>query len=306
MTSTLIAPPPVTEGIQRAVLATLTINAWSTSIMDKTITNEVTVAKKASVNSGRFTKRLLPKAATKDLSSIASDAREAHNFYTMPWNGRGTRLLPTAVMQAYDDQMLRLKQDYEDARNRFCDSYYTNIDEARAWLGDMFRREEYPSVAKVRESIEMSVLKEPVPNVDSFLTTEGISPEEVEQLRRDLERENEARLQVANTNLFERLYEVVSRATERLEETNDGKPKTFRDSMITNMQELVSLMPSMNLSNDPRITSMTESLQATLEGLEPNMLRPGKKNAAFDSERRQQLKQELDRTSALLSAYRPE
>jgi hypothetical protein len=47
----------------------------------------------------------------------------------------------------------------------------------------------------------------------------------------------------------------------------------FRASILSNIQEVVAMLPDLNVTDDPHLTKMSKDITAMLKGLDPEMLR---------------------------------
>ena len=68
---------------------------------------------------------------------------------------------------------------------------------------------------------------------------------------------------------FQRVYDAVGRMAERLStyepsSAEDNAKNTFRDSLVYNVVELADLLPSLNITDDQRLTDLAKRLKADL------------------------------------------
>ena len=80
-----------------------------------------------------------------------------------------------------------------------------------------------------------------------------LASHDTERVKRGIEREIEERLHDAVDDLYRRLGEAVERVSERLTEDGEGKPLVFRDTMISNVRDLVDVVPRLNIFGDDRL-----------------------------------------------------
>ena len=71
-----------------AMLVSLRITAWSGRLYDRQASNHVAANHDASANAGRYTKRLLPKAAFAALTATVSEARTQFTLRQLASLGR--------------------------------------------------------------------------------------------------------------------------------------------------------------------------------------------------------------------------
>ena len=61
-------------------------------------------------------------------------------------------------------------------------------------------------------------------------------------------------------DLYRRMAEAVERVSERLQEDDNGKPLVFRDSMISNIRDLVDVVPRLNIFGDDELARLWSSV----------------------------------------------
>ena len=278
-----------------AMLVSLRISAWSGRLYDREASDHVAVQHDASTTAGRYTKRLLPKAALAALNATVSETRTQHYAQSMPWDDKGSRLLTVANYEHYTDIMDGLRERLVRQRARFIEDYDHYVEQARMDLGKLFRIEDYPSKDRLRDRFSIRYRITPVPDADHFIAR--LASEDTERVKRDIESHIEEQLHDAVGDLYRRLAEAVERVSERLDEAEDGKPLVFRDTMISNIRDLVDVVPRLNIFGDQRLASLCEQVKDRIAGVEPDSLRPSK---TFDPVARDRVKRDAD---ALLEQF---
>jgi hypothetical protein len=281
-------------GVARAaMLVDLNIAVYSGRKQDKATQGEVTAAKgSASKKAASVYKNLF--AECKELDAITkfqARARAEHYRLTMPWNDQGARLLPTAALLDYQKSMGRYQAEFARLVDAFLDKYDTLVASAAFQLGTLFDRDEYPTRPQVARRFRMDVSFTPLPTAGDFRL--DIESEVQRELVEQYERRLEAQLTQATQDAWDRLYKALSRLSDRLVIDEDGKKRTFHDTMVTGAQELCELLTAMNVTNDPKLESARCQLENLLSGVTPKELRE-------EDSTRVQTKQKVD---AILSAF---
>ena len=271
MTSNTIDTTP---GIARAaMLATLNISMYSGRKMDRNTQAEVTAAKgAASANAASVYKNLFSDCAELEaVTKFAGNVRNWHYRMTLPWSDSGLRLLPTKAFMDYTQDMNRHKQQFEFLVDAFLNKYDTLVAAAAFKLGTLFDRDEYPTRDAIALKFRFDVDYMPLPLAGDF----RLDIEHEVQL--DLARQYEARLSTqlaqAQRDAWDRLYTVLTQLQDRLSLTDDGKKKIFRDTTVTNAQELCSALTSLNVTNDPQLEAARQRLEDAMMGVKPTDLR---------------------------------
>ncbi len=283
-----------------AMLVILRISAWSGRLYDREASDHVAAHHDASTNVGRYNKRLLPKAALAALNATMSEARTRHYANSLPWDDKGSRLLTVANYEHYTEMMDGLRERLVRQRARFIEDFDHYVEQARLDLGKLFRIEEYPSKEDLRGKFSIRYRITPVPDADHFIAR--LASDDTERVKRDIERHIEEQLHDAVGDLYRRLAEAVERVSERLNEDGDGKPLVFRDTMISNIRDLVDVVPRLNIFGDQRLASLCEQVKDRIAGVEPDSLRPSR---TFDPVVRDRVKRDADALMEQFAGYFP-
>ena len=262
-----------------AMLADLTISGWSGTKLDKQVTQDVASQHGASSDAGTYSKRLVAKDALAEIRKIATEARNLHYQYTLPWAQNGARILPSAVYAKYATEMREIQDRYELAVKNFLAVYDGEIELAKTRLGGMFNDADYPGVAEIEGKFSWEINISPIPSASDFRVS--MSEEMAKAIRQDIEAKGNKAMQDATRSLFERVARTVSHMAESLEEYGEvidenGKARRinpFRDTLVTNVQDLVDLLPALNNTGDSALTTVTEEIKKRLLASTPDELR---------------------------------
>ena len=281
-----------------AMLVSLRISAWSGKLYDREASDHVAAQHDASSSAGRYNKRLLPKAALAGLNATMSETRTEHYTQSLPWDDRGSRLLTVANYERYTGIMDGLRERLVRQRARFIEDFDDYVEQARLDLGKLFRIEDYPSKDQLRDRFSIRYRITPVPDADHFIAR--LASDDTERVKRDIERHIEEQLHDAVGDLYRRLAEAVERVSERLQEDDDGKPLVFRDTMISNIRDLVDVVPRLNIFGDQRLARLCEGVKDRIAGVEPDSLRPSR---TFDPVVRARVKHDTDALMEQFAGY---
>jgi hypothetical protein len=213
-------------------------------------------------------------AECKELDAITkfqARARAEHYKLTLPWNDQGARLLPTAALLDYQKTMQRYKDEFNRLVDAFLDKYDTLVAGAAFQLGTLFDRNEYPSRGKVAQRFRMDTSFTPLPTGGDFRL--DVESDVQRQLIADYEDKLDAKIKAANQDSWTRLYNAISKLSDRLTVDEDGKKRTFHDTTVTNAVELCELLHVMNITGDSALTKAARKLEEVLSGVTPKELR---------------------------------
>jgi hypothetical protein len=269
-------PKSDTSLASQAMLCSLSISAWSGYSFDRDASEEIAMIHGADKDSGRFNKRLVPRKELKEITQIVGRARRDHEFVTLPWGDDGYRVLPAAAYMDHTETMRRHAADFKGAVSGLL-ARFEDLVTKQSRLGTLFKAEDYPGMreeggtlrfafpAELRERFSFETKVLPLPDADDFRVT--IGDEDRERIKRQIADSIQASLRVGTRELWQRLYKVVSHMSARMAEYNtaeDGsKPKLY-DSMITNIVEIVDVLPKLNIAADTELDRMAGEVRRAL------------------------------------------
>lgn len=292
-TSETFKPDTVAGVARAAMMVDLHISVYSGRKQDKATQGEVTLAKgSGSQKAASVYKNLFAECKELDaLTKFQARVRAEHYRLTLPWNDQGARLLPTMALFEYQKTMDRFNQEFDHLVGIFLDKYDTLVAAAAFQLGSLFDRKEYLSRAQVALRFRMESSFTPLPTGGDFRL--DIESEVQRGLVAQYERRMEAKLAEANQDAWSRLHAALMRLSDRLVVDEDGKKRTFHDTMVTGALDLCELLHTLNVTNDPALTQASRKVAELLSGVTPKELRD-------EHSTRIQTKQQVD---AILDAF---
>jgi len=254
-----------------AVLVNLSVRTWAANILDRTVSRAVAETHGTDAKAGRFWKTLVPKKQGTPLGNILAIERAARTFHaenTLPWMHDGMRILPTSNYATYMEKMRGYKADLEKAVAVFVNDYDSLIAQAKESLKTLFREDDYPTRSEVISRFGLSLTVLPMPKTATFEEA-NLGDVEVERITQDLTAEMAVTMQRATEDLWSRLYACVTNLHTRL----DGDPQYLREGVLDNANELLDLLPRLNITNDEKLEQLSEKLRSTFKGMTANSLR---------------------------------
>jgi hypothetical protein len=241
----------------RAMLAQLSISQWTARKQDKTVTAEVERAH-AAHDAGKFNKLLVDKTLLEPISKLSAKVREYHYFTTLAWSDSGARLLPSALFMDYTVRMRGFKADFQRAVNDMLAKYPAEVQAARARLGSMYKPDDYPQAAELRQRFSVDVEFLPVPDGADFRL--DLSEEAQTELRQSVTQSVANRQAAAVQSTYQRVRDVVSKIADRLS-VDDA---VFKDSLIGNARDLCVVLKALNITDDAGINDVHDQIYGQL------------------------------------------
>lgn len=250
----------------QAMLVTLSVSCWTARKQDKKVSAEVE-ANHGAHDAGRYNKLLVDKVHLDPLTSFAGQIRQYHYKMTAPWMDNGARLLPSKLSMEYFAEIRKLKQDYQNLVSNFIQLYNTQlVQAARQRLGTMYNPDDYPAGSDLFAKFGVDVDIQPIPDGQDFRVDVGDA--ERQRIAQDIADKVAARTAAAQRDAWARIREAVSAIESRL-----SAPKgRIYDTLISNAEALVRVLPGLNVANDPRMDQVCSEVTSRLI-IDPQRLR---------------------------------
>jgi hypothetical protein len=262
----------------RLLCVSLNISQWQGRKLDKRETQELAVKHNLPNEAGRVYKTLLPMASSLDkVHKQTGKIRTYYYEHTVPWEYSRNALKAEGYIKFAQDM-----RDMIDEWTHYADDFKRQYPSLHAMapsvLNGLYRAEDYPSPEQMNRNFNVELRFMPLPEVGNIVI-EAADASEAEaasaaerELREELERGMTARYEAAMQDVWKRLYDCASKTHERLADPRN----TFRDSLVDNARDLVRVLPSLNITNDPNLIAMAKQLDDSLCRHHPETLRqPG-------------------------------
>ena len=246
---------------ERAMLAAVHISIWTAIKHDRKISREVAEQHGAYAGAGRYNKQLLREAERlESLRSLSGQIRQYFYKITLPWSDEGYRLLPAHFYFELTTKMREFETAFAQQVEEFLAVYPSYIEQVRPELNGLFREEDYPSTDKLRNKFGVKLEVLPIPSGNDFRVT--LSEEEQARVAREIDENVRQSLQKGTEDLWARLKGVVAHMVDRLNEPDSR----FHASLVTNIGELVDLLPRLNVNQDEELNRFAGEIRDRLCG----------------------------------------
>ena len=252
---------------EKALLVELRIGNWSGRRYDPSASLSLADTYRNDPEYARVNKAIIAKDEIKKILRVVNMARRVHYEMTLPWGDGGLRLLPGELYLEYSRKIGSLKQQFVAKVEKFCLAYPRLVKAAQGVLNGLFNPDDYPSIDEVRRKFSFDIHFSPISDASDLRVK--LQAHEVDKLRRDIESRQGELQEEAMRSLWKRLYEVIRPLAEKLNDPTG----IFRDSLVGNVHDLVTLLPSLNVTQDPELTRMANEVRRKLCGYSPEELR---------------------------------
>jgi hypothetical protein len=271
-------PKHITSLSTSCVLVSIESHVWNATVQDREISEEVTSAKRADKDAGKFVKNLLAKNA--EHKAVLNYRQTIYNWMqrcTYDWAG-SQRLLPVANLTKFHTEYRDHVQKFNDLVDDFLDKYPSIVSNMAFVQGTMFDRSEYPDVSELRHKFSIDLVQSEVPTGDFRCTiAQDLAEDMSKHYERQAKRLVEDILNKQTTQLTE-IMKSISHCCETETVVDDkGEVKIRRrklyDSTLDRARELCETFKNFNLTADPRLEEARAGLERLLDGVEIEKLR---------------------------------
>lgn len=270
-TSPLAPINAINDLSDRAMLVRLSLHMPGFQRQNKKVAKEVADKYGADETMGKFVESLIAKEAMARLNQIESGLRANYYELTLPWDDNGTRICSAAGYMHLVALVRAGQSQWEPAVDAFVADWEAHVGEAKRKRNGLFDPSQYPTKEQVRHRFEFIWRVSPLPKTEDFRV--GLSSDEQRVIREQYEDTLKQTLNESMADVWNRLKTVVTQMRDRLKDLQEGESKTVRDSVVTNITELLGVVPALNLTGNPDVTRFCADIQRELTTVEPETLR---------------------------------
>jgi hypothetical protein len=267
----------VRESVSKALacnymLAKLHVRIWSGRKTDKDASAELLADKGAVANAAAVVKNLFAgkDGPLKDTHAAYTRIRTWFYEHTAPWTTnsvgamKGDRLISTAQSINFLGEFARLKKEAEAVKQDFLNDYDQLVQDVAQSLGQLYDATQYPTKAEVARLFGAEMSLQPLPETTDFNRLTNVPAELVSGLSDQYERNMEAQMNNALSDVQKRLLGELERMDTQLSKVAKGEKTRLFKSMASNLKHLVGLARSMNFTDNAEITSIVDSIEEHL------------------------------------------
>ena len=260
----------------KALMVRLVRKKLNRNKMDKDLGVLLRDMKKVSEASAvRVNKSLFSKTCTDAYMKVYNDGSKYFSRVTLPWDDRGWRLLGIELFEDFQKSVKQYTKQYREKVLDFIENIEVHIEDSKSMLGEAFCIDDYKFLAP-NGSVDRDYLLEQFAFEVEFNTvTSGedlrasLTEDDRHIIAEQINKQAQENFQRANKHIITSLHECILAIHDRLCEDEN----VFRDTLITNLEDLCDLIPKMNIAGDPKINDLAERAKKGLTKWEPAVLR---------------------------------
>ena len=238
---------------------------WTGRKLDRKASDEVEIQNRAHPRMANVHKKLL--GDCQELIAIrkfVGNVRNSHYRMTLPWSDMGLRIIPTTKYFDYHKQMTEYQDEFYKMLDKFLGVYDWAVIQAETTLGDMFNKNDYPSVDTLRGKFNWRLSYIPMPDAGDFRV--DIGNEQADAIREQCAEYYSTMFHQA----IQEIAEPLKNMSERLDYSNGEDKKVFRDTLVSNVITAIDLL---GVTTDPKFVKIKQELDHAFVGVTPDALR---------------------------------
>lgn len=271
-------PKHIVSLASSCVLVSVESHVWNATVQDREISDEVTTAKRADRDAGKFVKNLLAKNA--EHKAVLNYRQAIYNWSqrcTYDWAG-SQRLLPVANLTKFHTEYREHVKKFNELVDDFLDKYPSIVSNMAFVQGAMFDRSQYPDVSELRGKFSIDLIQSEVPTGDFRCTIAAdLADDMSKHYERQAKRLVEDILSKQTTQLVEIMKSISYCCETETVVDDNGEVKVRRrklyDSTLERARELCETFKGFNLTADPRLEEARVKLEGILGDLTIEQLR---------------------------------
>ena len=202
------------------------------------------------------------------LTAIRSEATQYWKTHSLPYPEPGIRLIRHDSVENFDGTFEMLRSRMVDAVDQLQNHFDDIKTAARERLGSLYDASDYPV-----SLIETFAMEWDFPSVDPPDYLRQLNPALFEQQAQMVSRRFEQAVELAEQAFIEELEKLVSHLSERLAGDDDGKPKIFRDSAVSNLTDFFDRFRNLNVRSNAQLDQLVGQCEQAINGVDPQSLR---------------------------------
>jgi hypothetical protein len=251
------------------VLVSVESHVWNATVTSKEISDEVTAAKKASKDSGKFVKNILANNA--EHKAVLNYRQTLYNWaqrHTYDWAG-SQRLLPVVNLARFHAEYREHEKKFYELVEDFLHKYPAIVSNMAFVQGDMFDRNEYPDAAELRRRFSVDLIQSEVPTGDFRC---AIAQDLLDDMTLHYEKQAKRMVEDILSKQTQQLIDVMESISycceteTTVDENGEVKVRKRRlyDATLERAKELCETFRDFNLVADPKLEQARAALQKAL------------------------------------------
>lgn len=261
---------------ENAILIRTNIRMWSGKTKDLELSAITAAQNNASTDAVESYTAALEKFDRKPIEVVANEARNWLADNTNFWD-TGVRLVATNDYERVRTKLDGLRISFYEELNRFLARRDDLAVKAKSRLGILFKG--FPEREELAKKYEFSIRTEAIARTDD-IRLRHVDTAAIQEIEKHMMEMHAQKLTEVNKNLLIRIQTVLSNFAEAMGRTyklKGGEEVTrWSDTIITNIFELLDVVPALNISNDAQVNAIAKRIGDEMRTFQADTLRKDK------------------------------
>lgn len=266
------------------------------TMMDVVTTRGVIEGNSAAYGSGVWRTKLWGGSNRKyrALRRVISETRAYIKKISLHTDVRGERLIKTSSYMDIKTHLQTLNKKYWEAAEKFVDGYDDMVEKEKERLKGLADNIDYPTKSEVERRFKFDIWYEGIPDGDEILDKYGLKLSSIEA--DNLAKQVKARTEKTVKNAMTEAWRVVFKQVHDMAVKLANEDVKFRSTLISNIRDLVQLIPHLNMVDDPYL----EEIRGEIE---EKLLPYSAKELLSDKEKRAQVASDAVEITSNMASY---
>ncbi len=202
------------------------------------------------------------------LTSLKSQITKYWKDSSLAFPEAGIRLIKQDRIDDFNHALRGYEAELEAGVQLLNEHFSELKDAARIRLGSLYDLSDYPISLVEEFAVEWDF-----PSVDAPNYLKRLNPEVYAEQSRLVSQRFEETVAMAEQAFVDELGSLVNHLAERLSGDDDGKPKIFRDSSLTNMMAFFDRFRELNVRSNEQLDELVNRCEQMMNGVQPQSLR---------------------------------
>lgn len=220
----------------------------------------------------KVSKRLLESKTLNEIKELDGEMRRwmYARCLPAPFFKAAVYCVPNGLVPMFVDKIKEYREQRGELVKKFALEYPQLVKEAQAALRSNFVAAEYPPEDSIADyfQVEYNILTLGTPE-----NLKGIKGDlfQQEQQKASIEWKRAGEEMVAT--LREGMAKIVNHMVDRLTPGEDGKPKKFQNTIVSNVREFLDFFDPKNINDDQELKLLVDKAKRLVDGVDPEQLR---------------------------------
>lgn len=221
--------------------------SWGGSRTDSNASREVEEQHGAAQGSVRAVKQLLvtAKAELEAVKRVQREMRDYLDAVSVPWSGRGSRLVPTSKLVDVLEQVGNRNKQLREAVSNLAAVWDERVQSSRAALGTLGLDVVYPTAEDVPALFGARISCEPIPDRQSCERL-SLPADVADYLVERMERDQARAVEEARNQVLERVKAAVVRVRDRMAKKLEGERTQLHESALEELRQTAALLAELD------------------------------------------------------------